>query len=52
VPEFFKNAPMFKRMRAQAKGKNKQLIRDKAKKARGMLSQFYFILIRLDFVKG
>lgn len=33
----FKNAPMFKRVRAQAKGKNAALMRQQAAKVRGRI---------------
>jgi small nuclear ribonucleoprotein D3 len=35
VPDMFKNAPMFKRVRNLAKGKNQTLLRAKAQRARG-----------------
>eukprot|EP00331_Platyophrya_macrostoma_P004297 CAMPEP_0176424510 /NCGR_PEP_ID=MMETSP0127-20121128/10873_1 /TAXON_ID=938130 /ORGANISM="Platyophrya macrostoma, Strain WH" /LENGTH=83 /DNA_ID=CAMNT_0017805567 /DNA_START=152 /DNA_END=403 /DNA_ORIENTATION=+ len=38
VPDMFKNAPMFKRVKAQAKGKNLTGIRAKDKKAREQLT--------------
>ncbi|EGR34016.1 lsm domain protein [Ichthyophthirius multifiliis] len=34
IPDFFKNAPMFKRVKAQTKNKNKTLIREKGRKLR------------------
>ncbi|EWS71204.1 small nuclear ribonucleoprotein (macronuclear) [Tetrahymena thermophila SB210] len=34
IPDFFKNAPMFKRIKAQSKNKNKSAIREKARKIR------------------
>lgn len=38
VPEMFKNAPMFKRVKELAKGKNQAVYRAKAQRARGKLS--------------
>jgi len=35
IPDFFKNAPMFKRIKAQTKNKNKTVIREKGRKVRG-----------------
>ena len=37
VPSMFKNAPMFKRVRAQAKQRITQQMRDKYKKARDQI---------------
>ena len=34
VPDMFKNAPMFKRVRAQAKGRNTPVMRSQAQKVR------------------
>jgi hypothetical protein len=54
VPDMFKNAPMFKRVKAQAKNRNTAMMRQKAQKARGntfINHDYIFILLLETFAK-